>query len=103
MALPKPQVFPFGSSITDPNKVELMLRRAQAAVLAWPDRKVEEFLVMSEEEVRAASASQHERIGHRGYGEGGQGQGLSFSKNSVCVDVKSEGEANISFADLPGS
>jgi hypothetical protein len=88
-----PKLVSFGPTITDPDKVEVMLRRAQAAVLAWPSQRVEEFLVMGEEEVRSVTNASGDEGGYRGQ---------MFSKNVVCVDVRSEGGPNVTFVDLPG-
>ena len=81
-----PREVPFGPRITEKGDIELALRRAQAAVLN-PSLPFEDFLSKSEAELRAYP---------------GQPQGLIFSKNVVCIDLKGPELTDLSFIDLPG-
>ncbi|KAA1467041.1 hypothetical protein DENSPDRAFT_66992 [Dentipellis sp. KUC8613] len=78
---------PFGDEITDPSKVELALRRAQAAVLN-PHVNTHEFLGMSAEQIKAGVKS--------------NAKPLLFSRNVVCVDLQGPDLVDLSFIDLPG-
>ncbi|TCD68938.1 hypothetical protein EIP91_009328 [Steccherinum ochraceum] len=76
---------PFGPLITDPNDVEIWLRRAQAALLsanspshAFVDKTADELRVMQKSDP------------------------FGFSNNVVCVSVAGPGMANLTFVDLPG-
>ncbi|KAA1467040.1 hypothetical protein DENSPDRAFT_926310 [Dentipellis sp. KUC8613] len=78
---------PFGPRITDPGKVELALRRAQAAVLN-PSVQSHDFLHMSAEQIKAGIKSNT--------------KALLFSRNVVCVDLEGPKLTDLSFIDLPG-
>lgn len=78
---------PFGGTITEKSEVELMLRRAQAAVLN-PHVAATEFLDMDEETLKSGSH--------------GSERSLQFSRNVVCVDLEGPGLTDLSFIDLPG-
>ncbi|GBE86763.1 P-loop containing nucleoside triphosphate hydrolase protein [Sparassis latifolia] len=80
---------PFGQLITDKNKVELMLRRAQAAVLN-PTIPCSRFLTMSADELKEDFAAN------------GLKASLPFSKNVVCIDLTGPELTDLSFVDLPG-
>jgi hypothetical protein len=75
---------PFGGAISNKGDVELMLRRAQAAILN-PARELHEFATMSAKELK-----------HLGKNE------LQFSRNTVCVDLSAPDLADLAFVDLPG-
>jgi hypothetical protein len=81
--LSKSRRIDFGPVITDKNKVEIWLRRAQTAILN-PDRAREDFLYKTEQELR------------------GMPNKLKFSKNAVCMDIKDPDATALSFVDLPG-
>lgn len=74
---------PFGPCITDKANVELMLRRAQTAVLN-PKTSTKKFRNMDIETLRAYD---NETI---------------FSKNVVCVDISGPDLTDLAFVDLPG-
>ncbi|TFY75946.1 hypothetical protein EWM64_g8066 [Hericium alpestre] len=78
---------PFGELTTNPKKVELMLRRAQAAVLN-PHIESHRFLNMSAEQLKKGVASNVKP--------------LAFSKNVVCIDLQGPNLVDLSFIDLPG-
>ena len=67
--------------------VELMLLRAQAAVLN-PSEDVSKFAQMDAEEL-ASRASLSRTI--------------AFSKNVICIDLAGPGLVDLSFIDLPGA
>ena len=85
----------FGPKLTDKTEVEVMLRRAQAAVLS-PSIPSEHF-------VRADLAA---LVDGRGGLLGGRTVGgfgtLLFSKNVIVVDVVGPELVDLSFVDLPG-
>lgn len=70
--------------ITNPDEVELALRRAQLAVLN-PDVSTESFLTMSPDELKQVKSNQ-----------------LKFSRNAVCVDLSGPQLVDLAFVDLPG-
>lgn len=78
---------PFGALITEKNKVELALRRAQAAVLN-PSISASSFLSCSLNDLKT--------------GTHGPKQSLLFSRNVVCVDLEGPELTDLSFIDLPG-
>ena len=80
----------FGPLLTAKSDVELMLRRAQAAILN-PDVKPENFLSKDE---RDLAYYRTEEAFERGT--------LKFSRNVVCIDVRDPNMPDISFIDLPG-
>ncbi|KAI0753579.1 hypothetical protein BC629DRAFT_1554707 [Irpex lacteus] len=91
--LPDVSEVQFGSVITNKADVELMLRRAQCAVLnpSAPDmsskekeREVQKFVRMSSEEVRKVKNK------------------LKFSANAVCLDLRGPDLTDLAFVDLPG-
>ena len=67
---------PFGSALDNPDDVELTLRRAQAAVLNYPNLDAGEFLNMPPE-----------TLGYYRSRVAFLDGTLKFSKNVVCVDV----------------
>lgn len=75
---------PFGLPISDPSKVELALRRAQAAVLnpALPSKK---FLSQNEDSLKSLT-----------------GKTLEFSRNVICLDISGSELTDLSFIDMPG-
>lgn len=77
----------FGDPITNKRDVELMLRRAQAAVLN-PKVDANEILGMSAEELENGVPSDFKP--------------LLFSKNVVCVDLQGPELVDLAFIDLPG-
>ena len=86
------ELVPFGPALDSPDDVELALRRAQAAVLNYPNLDHEEFLVMPPE---ALDYYRSREAFLRGT--------LKFSKNVVRVDVHDSECPNLAFVDLPGS
>ncbi|OBZ74744.1 Interferon-induced GTP-binding protein Mx1 [Grifola frondosa] len=79
---------PFGGRITDKTEVELMLRRAQAAVLN-PTVDPSTFLKMSGDILKSGITFQGQKP-------------LLFSKNAVCIDLLGPELTDLSFVDLPG-
>ena len=79
---------PFGPLITDKADVELMLRRAQAAVL-HPRTPAVQFVSLT--------------AGQLGKDLKLQERSLLFSKNVVCVDLAGPELTDLSFVDLPGA
>lgn len=76
---------PFGNTITDKHHVELLLRRAQTAILnpTVPHRKI---LKMEAQELKEINTMDT----------------LPFSRNVVCVDLEGPDLTDLSFIDLPG-
>ncbi|KAH9830095.1 P-loop containing nucleoside triphosphate hydrolase protein [Rhodofomes roseus] len=77
----------FGGVITNKAEVELMLRRAQAAVLS-PDISAAKFVTMSADSLSETGALEKKR--------------LPFSRNVVCIDLAGPDLTDLSFVDLPG-
>ena len=77
----------FGPRILDKSKVEIMLRRAQAAVLN-PSRPLSDFVEMHDKDQRLTVKEKNQ---------------LQFSRNVVCVELKGPELADLSFVDLPGT
>ena len=75
---------PFGSPIFDKSEVELMLRRAQVAVLN-PEEESQGFWNLSAKELKS-----------RGENE------LQFSRNTICIDLSGPHMVDLAFVDLPG-
>ncbi|TFK89209.1 hypothetical protein K466DRAFT_597995 [Polyporus arcularius HHB13444] len=75
----------FGPRLEKKEDVELMLRRAQAAVLS-PTRDISRFAQMDEEELRGLVSSKLN----------------AFSKNVICIDLAGPDLVDLSFIDLPG-
>ena len=73
---------PFGGLITSKSDVELQLRRAQAAILN-PYRSANKWVDAPPENLKKLS-------------------GPTFSKNTVCVDIKGPELTDLAFVDLPG-
>ncbi|KAI8996220.1 P-loop containing nucleoside triphosphate hydrolase protein [Trametes punicea] len=76
---------PFGDCLTDPDDVELMLRRAQAAVL---NMKTDQAYYLDKD---AEALKQLSKDAPQ-----------TFSRNVVCIDLTGPGLPDISFVDLPG-
>ena len=76
----------FGPRLLDRSRVEIMLRRAQAAVLN-PARPLSEFLEMDERDPRLTVKEKNQ---------------YQFSRNVVCVELTGPDLADLSFVDLPG-
>ncbi|KAG1746767.1 P-loop containing nucleoside triphosphate hydrolase protein [Suillus paluster] len=74
----------FGSPITDKADVEDRIRRAQRAILS-PSIDAQKFLYDSDLDDRTAEEAE-----------------LSFSKNSVSLEISGKDVADLSFVDLPG-
>ena len=91
-SLPDVHEVEFGPLITSKSDVELMLRRAQAAVLnpsasnsvGEKTKEAERYVKMTAEEVR--------RIKNK----------LKFSANAICMDLRGPGLTDLAFVDLPG-
>ncbi|KZT66613.1 hypothetical protein DAEQUDRAFT_714663 [Daedalea quercina L-15889] len=80
----------FGGLITNKDEVELMLRRAQAAVLN-PDIPAAKFVTMSAGGLNADSGGLQTRS-----------KRMQFSRNVVCIDLAGPDLTDLSFVDLPG-
>lgn len=78
----------FGDVFYDKEKVEPMLRRAQAAVL-HPDVPVGQVLTAPMEDIQK--------------GHVGGAKSLKFSRNAVCLDLAGPELTDLSFIDLPGA
>lgn len=76
---------PFGPRFTENKDVELMLRRAQAAVLN-SQKDISYFLTLTVEALRHLGQNQ-----------------LFFSRNTVCVDLSAPELTDLTFIDLPGT
>jgi hypothetical protein len=74
----------FGSPITDKADVEDRIRRAQRAILN-PSIKSDNFLYDSELDDQSPEDAE-----------------LSFSRNSVSLEISGKDVADLSFVDLPG-
>ncbi len=85
--LPAVEEIDFGPRLFDKSNVEIMLRRAQAAVLN-PSRPLSTFLEMNEKDQRLISKDKNQ---------------YQFSRNVVCVDLAGPDLADLSFVDLPGT
>ncbi|CAG8463440.1 14419_t:CDS:2 [Racocetra fulgida] len=77
----------FGSPIDDPDKVELMARRAQKALLN-PMKESDEYIDWDFKD--------------QTYEDDSQLNGLKFTKNVVCMEIKGPNVPNLSLIDLPG-
>ncbi|KAH9843658.1 P-loop containing nucleoside triphosphate hydrolase protein [Rhodofomes roseus] len=77
----------FGGLLTDKADVELMLKRAQAAVVDAGKTPLGQILNMSPDDLTAFSRSF---------------PATTFSRNVVCVDITGPGLTDLSFVDLPG-
>ena len=78
----------FGDIITDPDGVEIAIRRAQAAILN-PRTSSKQFLTLSEETLRTEKSY-------------GGTRSLDFSRNVVCLDISGPEVLDLAFVDLPG-
>ena len=74
----------FGMPLKDKAEVELVLRRAQAAVLN-PKAQPNKFANMSAEMLRNMPNE------------------LAFSRNAVCLDISGPELTGLAFVDLPGA
>lgn len=74
----------FSGKIQDKEEVELMLRRAQMAVLN-PALNIGEFVDMPVKQLKDFSKNE-----------------LQFSRNTVCVDLTGPDMTDLAFIDLPG-
>ena len=88
--LSEPSAVPFGPTLSSPNGVELVLRRAQTAILN-PHETPTKFLSKSEKELQYYKSEE-------AYNNGT----LKFSKNAVCIEIRDPDAVNLSFVDLPG-
>ncbi|KZT74598.1 hypothetical protein DAEQUDRAFT_660676 [Daedalea quercina L-15889] len=79
---------PFGNVLTEKADVEMMLRRAQVAVLN-SEMPLSQILVMDAAELHALSPRDHP-------------ESSPFSQNVVCIDIYGPDLADLSFVDLPG-
>ena len=77
---------PFGDVITDKKDVELVLRRAQAAILN-PHVSRDELFSMDETSLKSLVSTAE----------------IAFSRNVVCVDLEGPALTDIMFLDLPGN
>lgn len=77
---------PFGDPFSDKSQLELMLRRAQTAVLN--QNHDPSYFIDKEGETLKLLA---------------KGAKQSFSRNVVCVDISGPGLPDLSFIDLPGT
>ncbi|KZT61041.1 hypothetical protein CALCODRAFT_514981 [Calocera cornea HHB12733] len=76
-------IVPFGNNILDPTQVEVMLRRAQLAILN-DDHNPTTYLGLDYTQLQAAKTIKQ------------------FSKNVVCVEVSGSLLTDLTFVDLPG-
>ncbi|RUP50050.1 P-loop containing nucleoside triphosphate hydrolase protein [Jimgerdemannia flammicorona] len=78
---------PFGNPITNPNEVEITVRRAQKAVLnPKQDQQIyESYLFGTKSYINDAATNL-----------------LKFSKNIICIEIRGEDTLNLSLIDLPG-
>lgn len=74
---------PFGPPLKNKAEVEVVLRRAQAAVLN-PKTPAAKFVHMSLEMIRNLTNE------------------LAFSRNAVCMDISGPELTDLAFVDLPG-
>ncbi|KAF9507704.1 hypothetical protein BS47DRAFT_1488702 [Hydnum rufescens UP504] len=82
----------FGPVLHDKDALELMLRRAQLAILN-PSVESSKFVRLGEKEALSAAD---------GIPPLGSKEQLAFSSNVVCIDVSGPDVADLSFIDLPG-
>jgi hypothetical protein len=80
--LPQPRKDDFGDTIYDKSLVTERIRRAQCAILN-PDTPNTHFLDASPDELKERQ--------------------LSFSSNSVCLEIRGRDVEDLSFVDLPGT
>lgn len=78
----------FGGLLTEKSEVEMVLRRAQAAVLN-PKTERSRFLAMTESELNDLSPRDKKGA-------------IPFSQNVVCIDIAGPDLTDLSFVDLPG-
>ncbi|RUS27684.1 P-loop containing nucleoside triphosphate hydrolase protein [Jimgerdemannia flammicorona] len=85
--LDKMEERPFGNPITNPNEVEITVRRAQKAVLnPKQDQQIyESYLFGTKSYINDAATNL-----------------LKFSKNIICIEIRGEDTLNLSLIDLPG-
>lgn len=76
----------FGPRLFDKSQVELMLRRAQAAVLN-PSLPLSTFIRMDEKALLRPTDP----------------PSVDFSRNVVCIELSGPDLADLSFVDLPGT
>ncbi|KAF9035214.1 Dynamin central region-domain-containing protein [Panaeolus papilionaceus] len=69
---------------TDKSQVELILRRAQAAILNYPERNYRDYMTKSRDEL-SLMPRQHE-----------------FSENKIVVQLRDPNATDVHFVDLPG-
>ena len=86
------RLVPFGTPLDNPDDVELTLRRAQAAVLNYPNLEADEFLHMPNDKLEYYRSREAFQKGT-----------LKFSKNVVCVDIHDAECPDLAFVDLPGN
>lgn len=99
---------PFGRLINDPNDVEIMLRRAQAALLCpWMDPSA--FVPMTLDQLKAILNRENDSDGSYAsdsdFPNGSSAVNkipLKFSRNTICVEIKDPDASSLSFIDLPG-
>lgn len=76
---------PFGNPIFEKDEVEIMLRRAQTAVLN-PDEDSQDFWNLTANELKGRGENK-----------------LQFSKNTICIDLSGPDMVDLAFVDLPGA
>jgi len=81
---------PFGDRIYEKSAVELMLRRAQAAILN-PTIPHDKFLTLNQDELNGYQTEEAFVQGTK-----------KFSKDTICLEIQDPQGANILFVDLPG-
>ncbi len=81
---------PFGSTLVQKSDVEILLRRAQVAILN-PNISAESFLHKTDEELQYYRQDAAFESGT-----------LKFSRNAIVVDIFDPDSADLSFIDLPG-
>ena len=87
---------PFGPTLTDPSKVEDVLRRAQLAIVnpSISMKDLDAFVQLDKAAVDAAK---------QGKAPLGSTKQLSFSRNPVVVEISGPDLTNLTFLDLPVS
>ena len=89
---PQTHVLPFGPDLTNPELVELSLRRAQVAILNYFNHAIPPESLVNK--TKADLQNVYQRAA---------GNMPKFTKNTIVVDISEENGADLSFVDLPGT
>ena len=87
--LQTPDIVKFGPMLYEPSEVEIMLRRAQTAILN-PNSVAESFLNLTQEQLSAFHPGSHSP------------DSLKFSRNVISMEITTSDSASLAFVDLPG-